>query len=148
MKCDVVIYSNTLAIGLFYFKWEDGPSVMFIYEAEQYAGNNSAEWTEIKLQEIKTMGDYCVRNEKLAPKIKEKHKAGDTLDEEFYKAVSILYAKLSVNICPERKTKNYYFTRKIIYTDLMKFCQPGMALHMIYCLEDSEDADDKIQAFQ
>ena len=143
MKCDIVVYSNTAAVGLFFFKnWYKAPSVMFIYEAEQYDGNNSAKWTEKSLQEIKTFGEYCVKNDILTFDIKEYFQAGDLIDEYFFRSVAKLYAKLSTEICPERNTPGYYKKRKIIYTDLMKYCQLDFAFEIIDELLDSDNVYD------
>ena len=64
MKCDIVVYSKTTAIGLFYFsKWDGQIYVMFIYEAETYDGNNSREWRKEILDKILALGETCEENE-------------------------------------------------------------------------------------
>ncbi|MBO4439584.1 MAG: FHIPEP family type III secretion protein [Spirochaetaceae bacterium] len=150
MKCDIVIYSNTAAVGLFLFlNWYDAPSVMFVYEAKQYNGNNSTEWTEKSLQEIKTLGEYCVKNDILTFYIKKYYQAGALLDDCFLmSSVAKLFAILITKICPEGTTEDYYIKRKLIYTDLMKYCQLDMALVIIEKLLVSGDEYDLTQGLR
>lgn len=149
MKCDIVIYSNTAAVGLFLFhNWYNAPSVMFIYEAKEYNGNNSTKWTEKSLQEIKTFGEYCVKNDILTFDIKKYFKAGDLIDEYFFESLAKIYAKLTTEICPERETADYYIKRNIIYTDLIKYCQLDMALVIINKLLNSDDEYDLTQGLR
>ena len=154
MKCDVVVYSNTAAFGLFFFgNWDNAPSVMFFYEAEHYNGNNSTKWTEKSLQEIKALGEYCVKNDVLTYNIKEALqlddlRIGEVILECFYDAVAKMYSILSVKICPEHAKPNYYKKRKIRYTDLMNCCQIDMALIIINKLLKSDEEYDLIQALE
>lgn len=154
MKCDVVIYSNTAAFGLFFFgNWDNAPSVMFFYEAEHYNGNNSTKWTEKSLQEIKALGEYCVKNDVLTYNIKEALQSddlqiGDVIYDCFCDAVAKAYSTLTVKICPERDKPDYYKKRKIRYTDLMNCCQIDMALIIINKLLKSDEEYDLIQALE
>ena len=139
MKCDIVIYSDSTAIGLFYFaKWGHGsPCVMFVYE------------TEKTLQDIKTLGEYCVKDDNLALKIKEHHHAGDLLSETLMPPLVKIYRAFLKEISvPESEYINYFRTRKIIYTDLIKCCQPEMARYIIENLKNSKDKDENIQALE
>ncbi len=139
MKCDIVIYSDSTAIGLFYFaKWGHGsPCVMFIYE------------TDKSLQDIKALGEYCVKDDNLALKIKKHHQTGDLLSETLLPPVVKIYRAFLKEISvPESDYINYYRTRKIIYTDLIKCCQPEMARYIIENLKNSKDKDENIQALE
>ncbi|MBQ4497087.1 MAG: hypothetical protein II973_06240 [Spirochaetaceae bacterium] len=126
---------------------------MFFYEAEYYNGNNSKKWTEKSLQEIKDLGEYCVKNEVLTYNIKEALQSddlqiGDVIFECFYYAVTKMYSILTVKICPERNKPKYHKKRKIRYTDLMNCCQIDMALKIINKLLESDEEYDLIQALE
>ena len=43
--------------------------------------------------------------------------------------------------------EDFFFSRKPVYTDLIKYCQHNAAWYMIYNLEHSEKEEDKKQAF-
>lgn len=140
MKCDVVIYSKTSAIGLFWFEnWYDEPSVMFIYEAKDYKDNNAAEWTDKNLAKIKSFAEVCIEDESLATQLKEKANEGDLMPADFYKYLAASFADIG--------NENFFHTRKPVYTDLIKYCQHHAAWCMIYNLEHSKKEEDKKQAF-
>lgn len=140
MKCDVVIYSKTSAIGLFWFEnWYDEPSVMFIYEAKDYKDNNAAEWIDKNLAKIKSFAEVCIEDEALATQLKEKVKEGDLIPADFYKDLAAPFADIGDG--------DFFHSRKPIYTDLIKYCQSDAAWYMISNLEHSEKDEDKKQAF-
>ena len=113
MKCDVVIYSKTSAIGLFWFEnWYDEPSVMFIYEAKDYKDNNAAEWSDKNLAKIKSSAEVCIEDEDLVTQLKEKVKEGDLMPADFYKDLAAPFADIGDG--------DFFHSRKLIYTDLIK----------------------------
>lgn len=140
MKCDVVIYSKNAAIGLFWFaNWYEEPSVMFIYDAKNYNDNNTVEWTDKNLTEIKTFAEVCIEDESLAIQVLDKAKEGDLMPADFYKDLAVFFADIG--------DEDFFFSRKPVYTDLIKYCQHNAAWYMIYNLEHSEKEEDKKQAF-
>ena len=140
MKCDVVIYSKTSAVGLFWFEnWYDEPSVMFIYEAKDYKDNNAAEWTDKNLAKIKSFAEVCIEDEALVTQLNEKVKEGDLMPADFYKDLAAPFADIGDG--------DFFHSRKLIYTDLIKYCQSDAAWYMIYNLEHSKKKEDKQQAF-
>ena len=143
MKCDIVIYSEDTAVGLFYFaKWGyEGPFVMFIY--------NAADLSEKSMEEIKSLGVYCVKDDALASKIADHHRTGEPLADSFLEPVAKIYREfLKQTALPENEYAGYFRTRKISYTDLAKCSQPDMIREIIRNLKKSDDEDDKIQAFE
>ena len=143
MKCDIVIYSEDTAIGLFYFaKWGyEGSFVMFIY--------NTADLSEKSMEEIKSQGVYCVKDDALASKIADQHRAGEALSDSFLEPVAKIYREfLKQTALPENKYVEYFRTRKIAYTELAKCSQPDMIREIIRNLKESDDEDDRIQAFE
>ncbi|MBR4789519.1 MAG: SEL1-like repeat protein [Treponema sp.] len=140
MKLDVVIYSKTTAIGLFWFaNWYDSPTIMFIYEAHNYAGNNSDKWENASLEKIKAFAEKSIYNENLVLKIKDSLIVCDYISADLFKSVAKIFADVY--------TVNFFENRKIIYTDLIKCCQVEGAWLIIENLKDSENEEDKHEAF-
>ncbi len=147
MKCDVVIYSKTAAVGLFWFAgWYNEPSVMFVYEACEYKNNDSEEWTKKSLAEIKSFGEVCEENEDLVIRLMKRASEGDLIPVDLYKDFVSLFVKVLNKV--KGNKDDYFNKRKIIYTDLIKYCQENMVWCIIHNLEKSKTENDKVAAFQ
>ena len=103
MKIDVVIYSEKIAIGLFWFtQWYDTPTVLFIYEAKNYPGNTNEVWDNDILEKIKSFGEIKEMNEILATSLKKNAQIGDQIQKNYYQDVARIYS----NGYTEAKAKN------------------------------------------
>ena len=132
MKLDLVIYSKTTAIGLFWFgNWYGEPLIMFIYEAEYYEGNKGLIWDAEILEQIKSLGEITEENEELTKKLKESANTLELIPPDFFQPVAALYAKRG-------KKEEYYRNRKIDYSDLIKCCPVEVGDSIKRALEDSE----------
>ena len=141
MKLDIVIYSKTTAIGLFWFaKWYDSPTIMFIYDAKSFEGNNSETWEKGALEKIKSFAEKSIFDENLILKIAASLHVCDLISPDLFKSVAKIFADVHES--------SFYANRKIIYTDLIKCCQKEGAWVIIENLKDSESKEDKQVAFQ
>ena len=141
MKLDVVIYSKTTAIGLFYFaNWYDSPSIMFIYEAKNFNKNNSEPWEKDALEKIKSYAEKSIFDENLVLKIAASLHVCDLISPDLFSSVAQIFAEIHES--------SFYENRKIIYTDLIKCCQMEGVWVIIENLKDSESEEDKQEAFQ
>ena len=141
MKLDIVIYSKTTAIGLFWFaNWYDSPTIMFIYDAKTFEGNNAEEWKKDILDKIKSYAEKSILDENLVLKIKDSLSVCDLISTNLFKSIAKIFAEVYES--------SFYEDRKIIYTDLIKYSQIEGAWLIIENLKDSEKEENKQEAFQ
>ena len=135
MKLDLVIYSKTTAIGLFWFgNWYGEPLIMFIYEAEYYEGNKGLIWDAEILEQIKSLGEITEENEELTTKLKESANILELIPPEFFEPVATIYAK-------KGRKEEYYRNRKINYSDLIKCCPIEVGNRIKEALENPDFRD-------
>lgn len=141
MKLDAVIYSEKIAIGLFWFtQWYDTPTIIFIYEAKDYPGNKNDEWNKDILEKIKSFGVLNEMNETLAKNLKNNANIGDLIPTTYYKNVAEVYSKINISI-------EEFENRKINFPDIILYCPIALSRWIIYFLEKSNKKEDKMQAF-
>ena len=142
MKLDVIIYSKTTAIGLFWFaKWYDTPLVMFIYKANNYPGNHSDEWDSNILENIKSLAEISEMDETIVQHMEAAVDVCELIPPELFKSVATIYSKMNM------KTEDFY-NRKVVLTDLVKCCPVETSRAITDLLEKSKKEEEREDAFK
>ena len=115
MKLDAVIYSEKIAIGLFWFaKLVDTPTIIFIFEAKNYPGNTKEVWNNDILEKIKSFGEINEMNEILTTNLKKNAHVGDIIPTNYYGDVAKIYSKMNLSI-------EEFENREINYQDIKQY---------------------------
>ena len=129
MKLDVVIYSERIAIGLFWFsQWYDTPTIIFIYEAENYPGNTKEIWDNDILEKIKSFGEINEMNETLAIALKKKANICDLIPTNYYGEVAKIYSKMNISV-------EEFENREINYPDIIHYCPTEISRWILQMIE-------------